>query len=47
MDTVCRSFELLIERADEHGGVFPSVLDWFSGLFLRLIELFVRLPHYR
>lgn len=23
MDIVCRSFELLVECADEHGGIFP------------------------
>ena len=31
LDVVCRSFDLLIERADEHGGLFPSVLDRFFG----------------
>jgi hypothetical protein len=31
LDSVCRSVDLLIERADEHGGLFPSVLDRFSG----------------
>lgn len=31
LDSVCRSFDLLIERADEHGGLFPSVLDRCSG----------------
>jgi hypothetical protein len=27
---VCRSFDVLIDLADEHGGLFPSVLDRFS-----------------